>query len=168
MAKRQRAPHLQVVQAPSSSLHAAFVEAHLETVTEHGVVVVKLSDGAVVEVLLGIMLSDQLLLEATRQRRAVMLARIATRSGERWVLTAVLREGISAQASTVRGDGPPQAGVAAIAGHLELEAESGLTLGCGEASIELRADGRIALRGRDILVSSSGNATLQGATVKVN
>jgi hypothetical protein len=63
----------------------------------------------------------------------------------------------------------PGSQAGALAGeHVEIEGERAITLGCGESSIELRADGRIALRGRDVLVLSSGVASLQGATVKVN
>jgi len=49
-----------------------------------------------------------------------------------------------------------------------LEGTREVTLKCGEASITLRADGRIMLRGAYVESSSRGVNRLKGATVKIN
>ena len=138
------------------------VPAALHAVTETGRVVV-LVRGLEREVTIGLAVSDQVLLEAVRERRRGVVAYV---EGEGWVLLALLRDRIGATPMSVA---QPGSQVGALAGeHVEIEGERAITLGCGESSIELRADGRIALRGRDVLVVSSGVASLQGATVKVN
>lgn len=100
--------------------------------------------------------SDRALLLAIRDKRSVLVSRIDGEEG--WVIVGLLRDALTLDDSHL----------AAGASHLELEAQDAITLGCGEAAIELMADGRINLRGRTVLVSATGDTVVQGATVKIN
>jgi len=51
---------------------------------------------------------------------------------------------------------------------LHVEAGREIVLQCGEASIALRADGRIVIRGGYILSRSTGAHKIKGATVQIN
>jgi hypothetical protein len=152
-AETARNPPLHEAHGRAQRQGAALVPATLEAITESGRVVVSLA-GRQTEVTLALAVSDQALVEAVRERRRGLAVEV---DGEGWVLMALLRDRVGALAL-----GPTQPG--ALSGeHVEIEGEQAVTLGCGESSIELRADGRIALRGRDVLVVSSGVASLQGA-----
>jgi hypothetical protein len=48
------------------------------------------------------------------------------------------------------------------------EAKNQLTLACGKSSITLRSDGRIIVRGAEILSRASGTNKIRGASVKIN
>lgn len=52
--------------------------------------------------------------------------------------------------------------------RLVLSAEKEIVLRCGEASITLRADGKIILRGTHLLQRSSGPLRLKGGSVSIN
>lgn len=49
-----------------------------------------------------------------------------------------------------------------------IRARDTLTLRCGKASITLTADGRITIRGTDILTRAEGANRVQGASVQLN
>jgi hypothetical protein len=51
---------------------------------------------------------------------------------------------------------------------LRLEAGEALTLACGKSSIELRADGRLMVKGEDVLVRASGTQRIRAGTVSIN
>lgn len=51
---------------------------------------------------------------------------------------------------------------------LVLEAGRSLTLRCGAASVDLRADGRVAVRGEDVLLRASGTQRIRAGTVAIN
>lgn len=51
---------------------------------------------------------------------------------------------------------------------LELEARSELVLRCGAASITMTSDGRVTIRGTQLLSRSEGANRVQGATVQLN
>jgi hypothetical protein len=51
---------------------------------------------------------------------------------------------------------------------LILEARQEMTLRCGAASITMTADGRVTIRGTQILSRSEGANRVQGATVQLN
>lgn len=57
----------------------------------------------------------------------------------------------------------PAAGV-----NLSLESTGSLTLKCGESSIDLRADGKIMIRGEDVLVRAKGTQRIRAGTVSIN
>ncbi|OWQ48348.1 hypothetical protein CDL60_07170 [Roseateles noduli] len=52
--------------------------------------------------------------------------------------------------------------------HLVVTARHALTLRCGKARLTLRADGRIELRGEEILAQAIGANRLQGGSVHLN
>ena len=41
-------------------------------------------------------------------------------------------------------------------------------LRCGEASLDLRADGKVLLRGDDVLVRAKGTQRIRAGTVSIN
>lgn len=51
---------------------------------------------------------------------------------------------------------------------LTLEAQESLTLKCGESSIDLRADGKVMIRGDDVLVRAKGTKRIRAGTVSIN
>ncbi len=58
---------------------------------------------------------------------------------------------------------PPQP-----ASELRLVAAEALSLRCGEASIDLRADGKVMIRGEDVLVRAKGTQRIRAGTVAIN
>lgn len=59
--------------------------------------------------------------------------------------------------------------VAEVDGHRYLlEAKDEIILRCGEASITLRRDGRIVIRGVQVESHAAGLNRMKGATVKIN
>lgn len=56
----------------------------------------------------------------------------------------------------------------APAEHLRLEAGASLSLVCGEASIDLRADGKVMVRGDDVLVRAKGTKRIRAGSVSIN
>lgn len=52
--------------------------------------------------------------------------------------------------------------------HLTLEATESLTLKCGEASIDLRADGKVMVRGEDVLLRAKGTQRIRAGNVAIN
>lgn len=52
--------------------------------------------------------------------------------------------------------------------HLTLEATESLTLKCGEASVDLRADGKVMVRGEDVLLRAKGTQRIRAGTVSIN
>jgi hypothetical protein len=51
---------------------------------------------------------------------------------------------------------------------LTLEATSELTITCGKSSITLRRDGRVVIKGTELVSRASGTNKIRGATVKIN
>jgi hypothetical protein len=49
-----------------------------------------------------------------------------------------------------------------------ITAEKELVLECGEASVSLRRDGKISIKGRSILSRSKGVHKIQGGSVRIN
>jgi Domain of unknown function (DUF6484) len=52
--------------------------------------------------------------------------------------------------------------------HVAIEAESSITLRCGQASITLTADGQVLLRGSYVSSHSTGTQRIKGAAVRIN
>jgi hypothetical protein len=52
--------------------------------------------------------------------------------------------------------------------QLTLEATESLTLKCGEASVDLRADGKVMVRGEDVLLRAKGTQRIRAGTVSIN
>ena len=70
------------------------------------------------------------------------------------------------QAPTVESPEPPS--VREENGRYVVEADRELELRCGSASITLRADGRVRVRGTDVTTRSSGTHRIKGASVRIN
>ena len=51
---------------------------------------------------------------------------------------------------------------------LQIAAEQDLSLRCGAASIDLRADGKVMIRGEDVLVRAKGTKRIRAGTVSIN
>ncbi len=51
---------------------------------------------------------------------------------------------------------------------LSLQASEHLSLQCGSSSIDLRADGKIMIRGEDVLVRAKGTQRIRAGTVSIN
>ncbi|MBL8344150.1 MAG: hypothetical protein JNN03_01830 [Rubrivivax sp.] len=49
-----------------------------------------------------------------------------------------------------------------------IEAPQRLSLKCGESSIDLRADGKVMIRGEDVLVRAKGTKRIRAGTVSIN
>lgn len=54
------------------------------------------------------------------------------------------------------------------AAHLTLEATEGLTLKCGDATLDLRADGKAVLKGDDVLIRAKGLQRIKAGSVSIN
>jgi hypothetical protein len=63
---------------------------------------------------------------------------------------------------------PPVPEVEADGEKLLLEARREVTLRCGKASIHLTADGRVTIRGTQVLSRSDGPNRVQGASIQLN
>ena len=63
----------------------------------------------------------------------------------------------------------PELPVAEIDGErLVLEADKEIVLRCGKSSITLKADGRVQVKGTQVLSRADGQNRVQGATVQLN
>lgn len=51
---------------------------------------------------------------------------------------------------------------------LELEAEERIELRCGKGSLVLRGDGKVVIRGLEILSASKGRQRIKGASIELN
>ena len=51
---------------------------------------------------------------------------------------------------------------------MALQASESLSLTCGQASIELRADGKVLIRGDDVLLRAKGTQRIRAGTVSIN
>lgn len=56
----------------------------------------------------------------------------------------------------------------AIGRHVNLEASESMSLRCGESSIDLRADGKVMIRGDDVLVRAKGTKRIRAGSVSIN
>ncbi|WP_374398477.1 hypothetical protein [Tabrizicola sp.] len=63
---------------------------------------------------------------------------------------------------------PPAPEVEADGERLVIEARREVTLRCGRASITMTADGRVTIRGTQVLSRSDGPNRVQGASVQLN
>jgi hypothetical protein len=52
--------------------------------------------------------------------------------------------------------------------HTVIEAREMLTLKCGESSVDLRKDGKLMIRGKDILTRAKRSQRIKGGTVAIN
>jgi hypothetical protein len=74
------------------------------------------------------------------------------------------------------GDGRSAVGIGRIGRYREpktelrvtLEAIEQLTLKCGESALDLRADGKVMIRGEDVLLRAKGQHRIKAGTVAIN
>ena len=52
--------------------------------------------------------------------------------------------------------------------RVTIEATETLTLRCGESSVDLRADGKVMVRGEDVLLRAKGTQRIRAGTVAIN
>ena len=52
--------------------------------------------------------------------------------------------------------------------RLVIEAEEELTLKCGDCSVDLRKDGKLMIRGKDVLTRAKRTQRIKGGTVAIN
>jgi hypothetical protein len=52
--------------------------------------------------------------------------------------------------------------------RITIEATESLTLKCGDASVELRADGKAMVKGDDVLIRAKGTQRIRAGTVSIN
>ncbi len=52
--------------------------------------------------------------------------------------------------------------------NVTIEASETLTLKCGEASVDLRSDGKVMVRGEDVLLRAKGTQRIRAGTVAIN
>jgi hypothetical protein len=52
--------------------------------------------------------------------------------------------------------------------RVTIEAAQELTLRCGESSVELRADGKVMVRGDDVLIRAKGTQRIRAGNVAIN
>lgn len=52
--------------------------------------------------------------------------------------------------------------------QVSIEATESISLKCGQSSIDLRADGKIVIRGEDVLVRAKGTQRIRAGTVSIN
>ncbi len=57
---------------------------------------------------------------------------------------------------------------AAPEAHVTIEASETLVLKCGEASVDLRADGKVMIRGDDMLLRAKGTQRIKAGSVNIN
>jgi len=122
------------------------------------------SDGLPIAVAIGVPQSDGVLVRAARRRQRALVARTSEPT-PRWLLVGLVRDRVAKSARDAR----PGALEVTIDGEkLKFEAEHDIELRCGQASITLRYDGRIELRGTHILSASRGPNRVKGATIALN
>jgi hypothetical protein len=52
--------------------------------------------------------------------------------------------------------------------HVQIESGETLSLRCGQSSLDLRADGKVMIRGEDVLVRARGTKRIKAGTVNIN
>lgn len=122
------------------------------------------SSAAPLVVAIGIELSDGSLVKAARQQRRALVVR-TTDATPRWVLVGLVRERVSTKAVTAR---PGTLEVGMDGETLKLTAERDIVLKCGAASITLRKDGKIEVKGTNVLSASRGPNRIKGASIALN
>jgi hypothetical protein len=115
-------------------------------------------------VAIGADLSDGVLVRAVRRRARALVARTSDPT-PRWLVVGLVRERVAVAARDAK---PGRLEVTVDGERVRLAAEHDIELKCGQASLTLRYDGRIEVRGTHILSASRGPNRVKGATIALN
>lgn len=124
--------------------------ARLEDVDADGRLRVVAGDGEPRPAVIGVALDDEALHEAAASRSPVLLAHV---DGQPPIVLALLRERLAPGRTR---------------GRRRVAAERTLELRCGKASISLRRDGKVVVRGTHVVSASSGPNKVKGASIALN
>lgn len=157
---------LRGVVSPRDSGDAATLRTgHLAGIDAEGRVLFTPEDGGeTYPVAIALAISDGALVKAVRRQSRALVVRTAD-AHARALLVGLVRDRVSAAARDAKHG---RLEVTVDGEKVRLEAEHDIELKCGQASITLRYDGRIELRGTHILSSSRGPNRVKGATIALN
>ncbi len=164
--RASRNPDAAVSALAQTGADAQLISGHLTGLDDEGRLLFQ-SEGstdAPIAVAIGIELSDGSLVKAARQLRRALVVR-TTDATPRWVLVGLVRERVSTKAVTAR---PGTLEVGMDGETLKLTAERDIVLKCGAASITLRKDGKIEVKGTNVLSASRGPNRIKGASIALN
>lgn len=122
----------------------------LDGVDGDGRLLVRDADAPPVTAAIGVDLDDEALRDAAAAAAPVLLACL---EGQPPIVLAVLRERLAPGKRR---------------GGRRIEARETLELRCGKASITLRRDGKVVVRGTDVVSASSGPNKVKGASIALN
>lgn len=144
---------------------SGLVTGHLEGIDEDGRPRFR-PEGAAEAIAVGIAcdLADGAIVRAARRQQRALVVRTGDAT-PRWLLVGLVRERVAATARDAR---PGRLEVKVDGEKVTLEAEHDIELKCGAASITLRYDGRVEIRGTHILSASRGPNRVKGATIALN
>ncbi len=115
-------------------------------------------------VAIGIEISDAAIVRAARRDQRAIVIRSADPT-PRPILIGLVRERVAERARAAK---PGRLELLVDGEKITLEAKHDLELRCGQASLPLRYDGRIEVRGTHILSASRGPNRVKGATIALN
>ncbi|HEV2331445.1 MAG TPA: hypothetical protein VGY56_21895 [Verrucomicrobiae bacterium] len=158
-----------ILDAPLSTKsppNSQIVTGHLQGIDDEGRVlfVAEQGDGLPVPVVIGMAISDGVLIPAARNHQRALVVR-TDESPSHWVLIGLVRERVS---SAARDAVPGELEVKVDGETLRLTADREIELRCGNASLVLRQSGRVILKGTHVVTSSRGPLKVKGATVEIN
>jgi len=84
------------------------------------------------------------------------------------VIIGIVRNTLSASPDEQTVCGPLQAETILDGKRLILDAHEEIVLNCGKSSVTLRKDGKIIIKGTEIVSRASGTHKLRGASVQIN
>ena len=152
--------------APREADHASvLVTGHLEGIDGEGRPLFR-PEGAAECVAVGIAsdLADGAIVRAARRQSRALVVR-TTEANPRLVLVGLVRERVTEGSRDAR---PGRLELKVDGEKISLEAEHDIELKCGAASLTLRYDGRVEIRGTHILSASRGPNRVKGATIALN
>ncbi len=117
-----------------------------------------------IPVAIGADLADATIVRAARHEHRALVVRTGD-TPPRWLLVGLVRERVAA---TARDAKPGRLELRVDGERMVVAAEHDLELRCGRASITLRYDGRVEIRGTHILSASRGPNRVKGATIALN
>ena len=111
-------------------------------------------------------------LELGRQRQSLcgetVLLEFENQCSDRPIVLGLARSKLAPEREALPRNSAAERSVEIDGRRIVLEAKSELVLRCGESSITLRADGRIVIKGGEIVSRASRSNRVRGATVSIN